>query len=450
MGLIKTLLVTYRDGHVSQSQLEAIQTKRLHKLVKYAKQNSPYFKNLYADLKPHFQLHDLTPTNKADLMAQFDQWVSDPQLNLKAINKHTEDLDNVGRLLNKKYLIFQTSGSTGHPATIVYDKQMIDVAASVAALRSFAYKSDLKAFRNADNKTAGLFASDGFYLAASMSRHWSLKQPYRKNKITLDVNEEVQVIVEKLNAFQPALLSGYPSNLTLLADNKQLDIQPVLVMTGGERLTDDVRALLKKRFNTHVQTHYSCSEVGEIACECEHGNLHINEDWVIVEAVDKDNQPVDYGVQSDKVLVTNLANYVQPIIRFELTDRIIVHPPTCKCGANTHTLEIEGRSDDFLVFKDNTKIAPLSIYKELISIPNLIRFQIVQTTINQLEVRVETVDTTTVFALIKVKLEQLLKQNNIVDIDIILSKLKPQTHPISGKFQHIIKNISNDEIDNHE
>ena len=215
------------------------------------------------------------------------------------------------------------------------------------------------------------------------------------------------MIVEKLNAFQPALLSGYPSNLTLLADNKQLDIQPVLVMTGGERLTDDVRALLKKRFNTHVQTHYSCSEVGEIACECEHGNLHINEDWVIVEAVDKDNQPVDYGVQSDKVLVTNLANYVQPIIRFELTDRIIVHPPTCKCGANTHTLEIEGRSDDFLVFKDNTKIAPLSIYKELISIPNLIRFQIVQTTINQLEVRVETVDTT---ALIKVKLEQLLKQ----------------------------------------
>jgi phenylacetate-coenzyme A ligase PaaK-like adenylate-forming protein len=45
----------------------------------------------------------------------------------------------------------------------------------------------------------------------------------------------------------------------------------------------------------------SCTEGGTIACECTEQHFHINDDWVIIEPVDKDNKPVPDGVQSDKL-----------------------------------------------------------------------------------------------------------------------------------------------------
>ena len=131
------------------------------------------------------------------------------------------------------------------------------------------------------------------------------------------------------------MLSGYPSNLALLSSFEELTIKPNVVITGGELLTDEIRKKLTDKFGCYVQTHYSCTEAGEVACECSEKHLHINEDWVIVEPVDKDNNPVGYGVRSDKVLITNLSNYIQPFIRYELTDRIIVHNEKCKCGKSS-------------------------------------------------------------------------------------------------------------------
>ena len=49
-------------------------------------------------------------------------------------------------MIDDKYLIFKTSGSTGNPATILYDKKNIDVASAVAAFRTFARKEDFKKF----------------------------------------------------------------------------------------------------------------------------------------------------------------------------------------------------------------------------------------------------------------------------------------------------------------
>ncbi len=442
MSLISAMIKTYKGNNLEHGQVEKLQNKRLKKLVKYVRKNSPYFNKLYDNLNEDYKLQDLPTTNKIDMMKNFDNWITDNNISMKRIEEFTRNIDNVGRMIDGKYLIFKTSGSTGNPATILYDKQNIDVSSAVAAFRTFARKEDFKAFMKNGKRTAGVFANYGFYLACGMSRYLQLQMPKKKNKITVDVNAKEEQIIKELNEFNPAMLSGYPSNLALLANFEELNIKPNVVITGGELLTDEKRKKLTDKFNCYVQTHYSCTEGGEIACECSEKHLHINEDWVIVEPVDKNNNPVGYGVLSDKVLITNLSNYIQPFIRYELTDRIIVHNEKCKCGKSSHWIEIEGRTDDILEFENGVFIAPMSFYKILEEIKEITRFQLVQRAKNKLELRMISDNRELAFQKANEDLQNFLKSKGLNNTEIYLSDELPQANKVSGKFNHIYKDFS--------
>ena len=441
MSLISAMIKTYKDNNLKQGQVEKLQNKRLKKLVKYARNNSPYFNKLYANINEDYKLQELPTTNKIDMMKKFDDWITDNSINMKKIKEFTHNIDNVGRMIDGKYLIFKTSGSTGNPATILYDKQNIDVSSAVAAFRTFARKEDFKAFMKNGKRTAGVFANYGFYLACGMSRYLQLQMPRKKNKITVDVNAKEEQIIKELNEFNPAMLSGYPSNLALLANFEELNLKPNVVITGGELLTDEIRKKLTDKFNCYVQTHYSCTEAGEIACECSEKHLHINEDWVIVEPVDKNNNPVGYGVLSDKVLITNLSNYIQPFIRYELTDRVIVHNEKCKCGRSSRWIEIEGRTDDILEFENGVLIAPMSFYKILEEIKEITRFQLVQRAKNKLELRMISENRKAAFQKANEELQNFLKSKGLSNIDIYLSNELPRANKVIGKFNHIYKDF---------
>jgi phenylacetate-coenzyme A ligase PaaK-like adenylate-forming protein len=243
------------------------------------------------------------------------------------------------------------------------------------------------------------------------------------------------------------MLGGYPSILELLIDeqkNGQLRINPVIIMTGGEYLSDRLREKLADVFKCYVQTSYSCTEGGTIACECKERHFHINDDWVIVEAVDKDNRPVPDGVQSDKILLTNLFNYTQPFIRYEVTDRVVMHHEPCACGNPSPWLTIEGRTDDIMTFRENgkeIKIAPLAIYATLKEIHEIQRFQLVAHKQNKLELRIITVNghnKNEVFELACKNLKTFLASHGVMHIEISLSEEDPKQHTKSGKFKHII------------
>ncbi len=441
MGLITAMIKTHRANDLSREKMAKLQKKRLEKLVNHARKNSPYFKELYKGVGRDFDLKDLPTTNKVEMMDNFDEWLTDSAVTMSRIEEFTKDIDNVGRMIDDKYLVFKTSGSTGNPATILYDKQNIDVDSAVAAFRTFAREEDYKAFMDNGKTTAGVFANYGFYLACGMSRYLQLKMPRKKNKITVDVNAPEDQIIKELNAFKPAMLSGYPSNLALLAGFDELTIKPQVVITGGELLTDEIRKKLTDKFGCYVQTHYSCTEAGEIACECSEKHLHINEDWVIVEPVDKDNNPVGYGVRSDKVLITNLSNFIQPFIRYELTDRIVVHNEKCKCGKNTYWLEIEGRTDDILEFENGVLIAPMSFYKILEEVEGVTRFQLVQRSKTKLELRLVANDKVKAFDAATKALKDFLSEKALTNIEIVLSDELPMANKVSGKFNHIYRDF---------
>ena len=441
MGLVTAMVSTLRGGALPRERLEVLRRRRLEALVRHAAENSPFYGELYGKTDGKVRLEDLPPVTKPRMMAEFDRVVTDREITLRRIEEFTRDIENVGRMIAGKYLVFKTSGSTGNPALVLYDRRMIAVSSAVAALRTFARREDLKAFLRHGKKTAGVFADNGFYLACGMSRYMQLKMPKRQSKITVDVNLPEEEIAARLSAFGPAMLSGYPSNLALLADREDLDIRPDVVVTGGELLTDAVRKKLSSRFGCTVQTHYSCTEGGEVACECAEGHLHVNEDWVILEPVDREGRPVPCGTLSDRVLITNLANRVQPFIRYEITDRVILHDEKCPCGRHTRWLEIEGRTDDTLDLGDGVRIAPMSLYRILEEVPSVRRFQLVQTSPRALELRLVSDAPDAAFAGAKRALKSFLAEKGAADTEITLSDTEPMADPVSGKFRHVTRRV---------
>ena len=441
LGLLKAMALTKKADKMTKDERQNLQQLRLRELIKYVKENSPYFSKLYEDFDENTALFDLPVTNKSMMMSNFDEWMTDRNITRKRIDEFMSDTDNVGRKFDGKYLVYTTSGSTGNPCIVVYDDTAINVSSAIGVLRSFARREDMKRFIKGGRKTMALFADNGFYLASGSVKYNLRKMPWKKKQMrTLEVRKPMEEIVKALNEFKPTMLGCYPSALQLIAAEQEkgnLNIHPVLIMTGGEHLDDDVRNYLSEVFDCYVQTNYSCTEGGTVACECEEKHFHINDDWVILEAVDENNKPVPFGTQSSKVLLTNLANKTCPFIRFEITDRVTIHNEPCKCGKTTPWLTLEGRTDDILTFDNGVKIAPLSLYAQLKEVHGIDRFQLIQHENGNLELRLMSENKEERFEEARKSVENYLSQNG-VNAKIYLSDKLPETNPVSGKFKHII------------
>ena len=447
-GIFMAMKLCMDYDKMREEKKQEIRKQRLEEIVKHARENSPYYKKLYQNVPENFALTDLPPTDKKALMENWNDWVCDRELTLEEVEKFMEDTDNIGRKLKKKYLVFTTSGSTGNPLVSVYDKTANNVMGGICACRSYARKEDLRAFMKRGGKSIGVFADEGFYLGNSSIRSRLRSMPWKKKQLAVSsALYPIAEIVQQLNEFQPDMLGGYPSNLELLIDEAKegrLQISPVIIMTGGEYLSDSLRVKLAETFHCYVQTSYSCTEGGTVACECRKQHFHVNDDWLIVEPVDAEGNSVPDGVQSDKLYLTNLYNYTQPYIRYEVTDRVIMHHEPCGCGNTAPWLELEGRTDDVTTFTENgkeIKIAPLSVYAVLKEVHGIRRFQVLVHPENKLELRIEEkhgVNRNEVFEAAREALERFLATQNIIHVTIFLSEEAPRQNQNSGKFKHII------------
>ena len=143
-------------------------------------------------------------------------------------------------------------------------------------------------------------------------------------------------MVRALNEYQPDIMVMPPSAATRLADEQaagRLTIRPRTILSSAEVLTDAARARFRAAWGADLYDTYVMTETGLIGAECpQRGGIHISEDLVIIESVDERHQPVPHGTAGAKVLVTNLTNYAQPLIRYEVPDRITLSPDICRCG----------------------------------------------------------------------------------------------------------------------
>ena len=152
--------------------------------------------------------------------------------------------------------------------------------------------------------------------------------------------------IKKLNDTKPTILIAPAQVLKLLALNKDLNINPIKIISVAEVLEEDDKQIIEKRFSLKVHQVYQCTE-GFLAHTCKEGNLHLNEDIVYIE-----KDWIDEKSGRFSPIITDFNRKSQPIIRYKLDDILILEKELCPCGCIfTRIKKIEGRCDDILKMK---------------------------------------------------------------------------------------------------
>lgn len=193
----------------------------------------------------------------------------------------------------------------------------------------------------------------------------------------------LEQIVARLNQLNPDAILAYPSVLVQLAETARsgaLRITPKAIVTGGEPLLPETRASAEGVFGVPIQNWWLSSEGGPMGIGCGHGpGLHLSDDLLIIEPVDRDNRSVPVGTRSAKVLLTSLYNPALPLIRYELTDEITVLDERCPCGSEHRLIEDPyGRHDDCFRYGD-ILVHPHVFRSILGNQPSIIEYQVHQT-----------------------------------------------------------------------
>lgn len=430
-----------------RKRIEAKQLRNLRRLVEKARCDSPLFHRLYADLPPsgEIELHDLPVTHKPELMAEFDDWLTIRFLSLDKARKHLRDIGKVGIPIDD-VAVFQTSGTSGEPAVIVFSESFVEYAYGIMLARFERYhRKLLRDVRKLGTRVTitggnGHFAGNGFNKLVQRLN----PQLAKGFGVTfVEAEQPIGQLIDRLNAIgNIAWIVTYPSMLAILVGEKEagrLRIEPVLITTGGETLTDDLRERVGQAFPSlkyGIADPYGCTECLALSFECSHGRKHVNEDWVILEAVDDAMQPVPDGTLSATVLLTVLANEVQPFIRYELGDCVRFDEDSCPCGSPFRSFQVEGRQAT-LVRVGELILSPLVFDLEH---DQAQRIQLVQTGKRDFEVRIQVADGTAagpVFHDVIKSLKGSFRDNGADDVTVRKSEALPEL-TASGKFHEVV------------
>lgn len=335
-------------------EIQALQRRRLAALLESARATPRWGRWLQGRDAADVALADLPVTGKHALMRHFADGVADPRLALPALRAFMADGARAGEPFLGRWWAWHSSGSTGVPGVYVQDMAAMAIYDRLEATRRRQPRPLVRwldPFALAERfvfvgAVDGHFAS--FVSVQRLRRAWPwLADRWQCLSILLPLPE----LTARLDALAPTIVATYPTAAVLLAEEARagrLRCRPREVWTGGETLTPAMRAHVEAAFDAPVVHSYGASEFLPIAFDCAAGALHVNADWVILEAVDEAHRPVPPGQPSHTTLLTNLANAAQPLLRFDIGDRIVLPPGRCTCGSPWPVVQVQGRRDDVL------------------------------------------------------------------------------------------------------
>lgn len=457
---IYRLVSWYRKNNFkSIEEIERLQRERLKSLISYAIERSPFFKSLYRGIDiDRAELCDLPVVTKEMVKENFDEYLTERDLKQEELKEFVLDSRNMGKKFKGKYIAFHTSGTSGPPLILVYSEKAFDHVKAIIFARGTPVNPNLyrllKCIFHKRPRHAIILMDGGLYPAITNvlylpPLHW-LVFDVKIISIFMNIDE----IVQELNEFDPWFITGYPHILARLAREKRCDnlrifddVPAKRIMSVSEPLTPPVRRFIEETFETPVINHYGTGECLTIARDCyEERRMHINSDMCILEVVDKDYRPVPAGERGDKVLVTNLFNYIQPFIRYEVNDVVTLSKEKCSCGLPFPTIEsIEGKSDEVFVFKRDDgreePIHPTFFVEPLGRFFEIQEYRVGLVEDRRIEVTVEAAKGVSVLPLDKIRgaIISSLERGGLSGIvDLVVKEGKVEADPKTGKVRRFV------------
>ena len=333
-----------RDGW-TRAQILEHQARALRRLRNYVYAHSPFYRDFHKGLMDR-PLEELPILTKPVMMDNFDKLVTNPSIRLDPVEAFLANAAGDAKFLDR-YVVSSTSGTTGRRAIVLSDS--LEWSIYIASLaRPMGWAGLAPARRR---RTAHVVSTVPWSMSARVGA--SLSSPISLS-IRIDTHEPVDSIVRRLNEWRPQLLASYASMGGVLAGEQlagRLRIQPEIIITAAEVLTDDLRARIEAAWGKILFNLYSATE-SMLAAECEvHSGLHLFDDLGIFEVVDERGQPVPAGEYGERLLVTSLFRRTQPLIRYEISDMVRLAKEPCPCNRPFRLIDgIQGRIEEVLRF----------------------------------------------------------------------------------------------------
>lgn len=228
----------------TRQDLLKYQNQQLSSLVAYAIRYSPFYKELYRNIRTDkgVFLNDLPIIDKATMMENFDRFVTNPRLKLAELQAH------IGQLVRDEYYlgeyrVITTSGSSGLKGVFVSNRrEWCTALANVLRFTSFLGISPRLPNRW---KISSIGADSPMHVTYRMAVSSDVGL-YKFQR--LEATSSIEDIIKALNAFQPEGLTAYSSIASLLAIEQlegRLNIHPKVVSTSSEVRTEDMEQKIR-------------------------------------------------------------------------------------------------------------------------------------------------------------------------------------------------------------
>lgn len=378
-GVFRKEILRYtKRNEYSKSEFNIYKIEELKKLLLHSIENVPFYKKLYEENS--ISKEQLEMLELSDLK------------DLPFLEKNDLRLHGKTALISKKCdtngSYYSSSGSTGTPTHIYISKTMHQQW-------SAAFEVRIRHWAGIDYKTPrGMIGGRRVLPNASDGPPY-----YRFNMVEKQVYYSAYHIapdtaynyIEGMNKHGVQYMNGYAVSNYLLANfikNKGLKAPKLkAVITSSEKLTSHMREVLEEVYQCKSYDSWSGVEACALVSECEYGSLHISEDVGILEILDEDGNEVAEG-ETGEVVCTGFLNYDQPLIRYRIGDRMTKGIGSCKCGRQMPVIqEIEGRLEDVVTGPDGRQM--VRFHSVFIGIPCIERTQVIQHTIDRVEIKIQ-------------------------------------------------------------
>lgn len=331
-----------------------------------------------------------------------------------------------------------SSGSTGRPLWVSFDPATWIRKKYLSKLRS-RIECGMKM-----NERVAIYDTESTEALTLRNQCKLLSNPLFKAKY-FSIFRDTKNGIEELLQWAPQNIDSLPSHLFQLAiAMEQSQLKPSSlkrIFTSSEYIESNMRRYIQDRYAAEVFDIYGCTEIKEIAWECDrHNGYHINEDEVFLEILDGD-KPAGWDEVGD-IVITDLRNKAMPLIRYRIGDRGLLRPGLCSCG-RTFALMVPsaGRSSDFIITPDGHKLSPYRFTTAIEKINGLLQYQFIQKDVRSIIVKAIMSGKTGLQELreIKTRIQAVVAE----PMDIKVETCKKIDMEQNGKYK-VIKNIVKD------